>query len=107
MMIILFLFLYCIVVLTLCFVVEPYLRLRKNILICKDEDDRKMLRCIGSVFWPITLVLYPLIRWIIIPIMILLAEFNDKVEKFWALKPFQKEERSLRDNLSYRDSGQK
>lgn len=69
------------------FVIEPWLRLRKDIPLAKDKMDQEMIRTMGSIFWPLAMIFYPLFRFIIFPICRYLGHLSDLADKYWGTRP--------------------
>lgn len=78
---------YVIIGVLLYFVVEPWLRLRKDITLVKDTMDQEMIRTIGSLFWPLAMIFYPLLRFIIIPFFQYLSHLSDLADNYWSNQP--------------------
>lgn len=78
---------YTIVGILLYCVLEPWLRFRKNIKLAKYETEQEMIRTIGSIFWPLTMIFYPLFRFIVFPICRYLSHLLEMVDKYWETQP--------------------
>lgn len=69
------------------YIVEPFLRLRCDITLAKDNTDREFVRVFGSIFWPLAIFVYPLCVLIIFPFFRMLMNLEKTVDEFWAKKP--------------------
>lgn len=79
------------------FVLEPWLRLRKNILLAKCQIDQQFIRVMGSIFWPAAFPMYLLCRFIIFPLCRSLVRLSDCVDKYWESKPIHKRVETIID----------
>ena len=82
------------------FVLEPWLRLRKNILLAKDEIDRDAIRVMGSIFWPAAFVFYPLLRFVIFPFFKFLGKLSDRADNYWKTPPTKSVEPKINEAKS-------
>lgn len=69
------------------YALEPWLRLRKDIKLAKDKMDQEMIRTMGSIFWPLAIIFYPLLRFIVFPVCRYLSHLSDLADKYWETQP--------------------
>lgn len=97
MIIILVLSVWIIVGFFLFYVVEPYCRLRLNVVLADDKTDQEISRLVCSMGWPFAMFIYPLIRFVLFPLSSFFSNLTDRIDQYWATLPTVKTKAILVD----------